>query len=202
MPRFSSLPARLATLLFCAGIAMASTIASADYNLVDAPKELPDFLLFNQDFKPLRRQDLQGQWTLLYFGYMNCPDVCPTTLSHLSRVMKSLKQSDVIPLPRVLFVSVDPWRDTPQKLKEYVRYFDPSFLAASADTPQLNILTNALQVIYYNNRNREDSTDYAVSHSDAVFLLDPLVRLRGYFKAPLNDDEMTRVLERELKPQP
>lgn len=157
---------------------------------VDA-RQLPDFLLFNDDFKPLRNEQMRGQWTLFFFGYMNCPDLCPTTLQTLATVLQRLRQQQADQLPQVIFVSIDPWRDTPNKLRTYVRYFDKSFVGASADEPQLNILTNFFKVIYYNNRSKSSPSEYEVAHSDSVMLINPEGRFVGYFKSPLNSDEIT-----------
>ena len=157
---------------------------------VDA-RQLPDFLLFNDDFKPLRNEQMRGQWTLFFFGYMNCPDLCPTTLQSLATVLQRLRQQQADQLPQVIFVSIDPWRDTPNKLRTYVRYFDKSFVGASADEPQLNILTNFFKVIYYNNRSKSSPSEYEVAHSDSVMLINPEGRFVGYFKSPLNSDEIT-----------
>ena len=164
---------------------------------VDA-RQLPDFLLFNDDFKPLRNEQMRGQWTLFFFGYMNCPDLCPTTLQSLATVLQRLRQQQADQLPQVIFVSIDPWRDTPNKLRTYVRYFDKSFVGASADEPQLNILTNFFKVIYYNNRSKSSPSEYEVAHSDSVMLINPEGEFVGYFKSPLNSDEITDKLAKLL----
>jgi len=152
------------------------------------PDSLPDFLLFDYDFKPVRNSHLKGKWTLFYFGYLSCPDVCPTTLQTLNKSMQLLKNKPMAKNIQVIFVSLDPWRDTPEKIKQYVQYFNPEFIGASADTPQLNILTNFFKIIYYNNRTDNRSTKYAVAHSDQVILVNPKAEFSGQFNTPLDSE--------------
>jgi protein SCO1/2 len=152
-------------------------------------EKLPPFLLFDDDFKPLKNEQLSNNWTLMFFGYTSCPDVCPTTLYTLAKAVEKIKQEKLTP-PRVVFVSVDPWRDTPQRLKPYVQYFNEDFIGASADTPQLNILTNFFKIIYYNNRQQSDQAEYDVAHSDQLVVINPQVEFSGYFKAPLESEAL------------
>ena len=176
---------------------IAATTRSFQWNNTSS-KSLPDFLLFDDNFKPFRNSGLTGKWTLFFFGYLNCPDVCPTTLQTLATAMELLKSEQQAENIQVIFVSVDPWRDTPEKLKKYVKYFNPGFIGASADTPQLNILTNFFKVIYYNNRSGNGSTEYEVAHSDQLILVNPDREFSGYFKAPLDSqliaDDLIKII--------
>ena len=92
------------------------------------PRALPAFELIDQARAPFGPERLRGQWTFLFFGFVNCPDVCPTTLAMLAdvraRIATDLPRGDV---PQVVLVSVDPGRDTPPVLAQYVAHFDPSF---------------------------------------------------------------------------
>ena len=147
------------------------------------PPRLGDFRLHGADGKPLTGASLDGHWTLLFFGFTHCPDVCPSTLATLKQVRKRLvDNASFADKGQVLFVSLDPTRDTPEKLGEYVRYFDPSFLAATGDDAQLDALARPLGVI----RAKVDGPngDYTLDHTASIFLVDPERRVIGLFGLP------------------
>lgn len=127
------------------------------------------FTLTDQDGRTAHAEDYRGHVLLLYFGYTHCPDVCPTTLARLAQALKSLgaQAQDV----RVLFVSVDPARDTNAVLRPYVHYFGPDFVGLRGEDAALRKLTQRYRVSYgYDAPNANG--EYAVSHSSAVFLFD------------------------------
>jgi protein SCO1/2 len=134
-----------------------------------------DFNLISQNGTKVTAADLKGKTTLLYFGYTSCPDVCPTTLSNLAQALRRLgpKASSV----RVLFVSVDPGRDSVQVLRRYTSAFGPQFVGLTGDDRQLTSLTKRYRVAY--RRGAPDvNGDYAVYHSSAVFVFDADGRVR------------------------
>ena len=135
---------------------------------------------------------LRGKWSLLFFGYTHCPDICPITLGTLKQVHQLLgdKNKNI----QYIFVAVDPERDTPTLLANYTGYFHPDFLGLSGPHSELDKLTKALGVNYRLGKN--DTGDYQVDHSAAVFLVDPQVRLRGVFSAPQNAQNMAANLSR------
>ena len=185
--KFAGYPLIISLLLLTIFVSQAQASSTNSFHQNENKSSLlPDFLLFDHDFKPIRNSNLKGHWTLFFFGYLNCPDVCPTTLQTLATSVELLKNEQNAKNIQVIFVSVDPWRDTPEKLKQYVQYFNSDFIGASADTPQLNILTNFFKVIYYNNRTDNSSKEYDVAHSDQLLLVNPDGEYSGYFKAPLN----------------
>lgn len=149
--------------------------------LLPQPKTLPDFRLITSDGAPFGPPQLRHKWTFLFFGYTHCPDVCPTTLLMFKQVHAQLAAAPAIERDtRFLFVSLDPYRDTPAVLKGYIRYFDPSFLAATGDTHVIDHLTDALGTPYA----IEDGPtpdDYIVNHSAAVVLIDPQGRYYARF---------------------
>lgn len=148
---------------------------------VNDSRPLPAFALQRAD-GTLSNADLIGRWTLLDFGYSFCPDICPTTLATLSEVKAQLAARS-LPAPQVFFVSVDPARDTPARLAEYVRFFDPDFIGATGDDAALAPLVKHLAVHYQ----RHDATDkklYVVDHSAVVYLIDPQGRLKAIFSWP------------------
>lgn len=157
--------------------------------LLPTPKPLADFALRDQDGAPLTPAELRGQWTFLAFGFTSCPDVCPTTLANLAAVSRQLAAAGVAPA-RVLFVSVDPERDSPERLAEYVRHFNTQFLGATGTHEALRALTAQLGVLYARAPEQDTALGYLVDHSAAILLLDPQVRLAAIFSAPQDPGAM------------
>jgi protein SCO1/2 len=137
--------------------------------------------LVKDDGSALVKQDIRGHWTLVFFGYMNCPDICPTTLNVLAQAKRNTKQE----FPKVIFVSVDPERDTIEKLGKYVRYFDPDFNAVTGTPEMIKALTLQMSVVFMKapGASGEDE-DYLVDHSSSIMLLNPKGRLQAFLGAP------------------
>jgi protein SCO1/2 len=151
--------------------------------LYPQPRVVPEFALVRADGKPLTRADWHGHWTLAFFGFTQCPDVCPTTLAVLKQVWAKLdptQRSRVV----VDFVSIDPQRDTPEQLGKYTAYFSPDFIAATGTDEQLTLLSRALGLVYA--RTPAQGTEYSVDHSAQVVIIDPQGRLVGIFRPPLD----------------
>jgi protein SCO1/2 len=144
---------------------------------------LSAFSLSMADGATLNQDSLKGHWTLLFFGFTHCPDVCPNTLSVLKQTTQRLADD---PLYRahgqVVFVSVDPERDQPAALAKYVHYFNPQFLAATGPAAALADLTRPLGVIHA--RVPLAGEDYAIDHTASIFLIDPALRLLGVWSLP------------------
>jgi len=157
------------------------------------PPTLAPFALTDAEARPLTEADLRGRWTLLFFGFTQCPDVCPGTLAVLKQVTRKLADDPTFKAQgQVLFVSVDPARDTPEVLKPYVAYFDPSFRAATGDAAALAKLTGPLGVIYA--KVPGDDGAYAMDHTASIFLIDPELRVLSAIGLPhVADDIATRV---------
>lgn len=127
---------------------------------------------------------LGGHWTLLFFGFTHCPDVCPTTLATMKSVRAALADlPDFAARGQVLFVSVDPARDTPEALRTYVEYFDPEFRAATAPPERLNVLTRQLGILYARIETG-DPDGYTLDHTASLLLVSPERRLVGVFAPP------------------
>ncbi len=159
------------------------TVRVASGTLLQQPRALPDFTLIDQDGQPFTRAQLQGKWTLIFPGFTYCPDICPTTLGLLKTVRSQLDPQAAARLQVVLF-SIDPARDSPSRLKEYVTYFSPDFRAATVDEPQLKAMAQALGVAYAKVPGGTPET-YTMDHSAALILINPDGELTGYFTAPL-----------------
>jgi protein SCO1/2 len=145
------------------------------------PRVISPFKLAAQDGKPFDLESLKGKWTFVYFGYTYCPDVCPTTLAELARAKKLLDQAGLS--AQYVFVSVDPQRDTPKRLAQYVAFFDPGFVGASGGGEALTALTRQIGVAYSFPEGTKGAT-YAVDHSSIVALFDPDARLHAVFTPP------------------
>jgi protein SCO1/2 len=152
--------------------------------LYPSPRELPDFRLQRADGNALTRADWKGRWTVAFFGYTNCPDVCPTTLATFKQVFAKLAADGIADKVRFDFISVDPARDTPEQLTRYVGYFDKDFVAATGSDEELTRLTRALGLIY--SREANGNGDYAVDHSASAVIIDPSGREVGLFRPPFD----------------
>ncbi len=155
------------------------------------PRALPAFELIDQSGAPFGVQRLQGQWTFLFFGFVNCPDVCPTTLATLAQVRRALGDLPEPDQPGVVLVSVDPGRDTPPVLAQYVAHFDPSFAGVTGNPGAIESLTQALGVAVVVGLPVADG-NYAVDHTAAVFLVDPEGRLAALFNTPHDPGAIAR----------
>src|ERR1700692_289489 len=152
-------------------------------------RALPDFSLIDQQGKVFGSANLRGHWSLLIFGYTNCPDYCPTTLTTLAAVQKRLRAAKAPVLPQVIFVSVDAKRDTPAQLAKYVPYFDPEFIGlTAADQPAIEALARKWGVAVV----IRPATDgnYTVDHSGAIFVLTPDGRLSAILTGPFNAESL------------
>lgn len=125
-------------------------------------------------------QDLQGRLSLLFFGFTNCPDICPDTLGVLARAMETLETMRVDSMPQVVFISVDPERDGGQAMKDYVDYFDPRFRAVTGNDRALAELTGQVGAMFVRH-SPDESGYYAVDHSGMVVIVDARGRMIGRF---------------------
>ena len=134
------------------------------------------FNLTDEAGKTVTADDYRGKAVLLFFGFTSCPDVCPITLSTLSSLLSQLTEAERERI-RVLFVSVDPQRDTPGKLQEYTSYFGPQFVGLTGTQEQLRAL-NKRYLVTYDYGQPDESGFYSVSHSGAVFGFAPSGEVR------------------------
>jgi protein SCO1/2 len=136
-----------------------------------------DFALTDHTGKPRTLADYRGKAVVVFFGYTQCPDVCPTTLATLAEAMKQLgPDADRV---QVLFITVDPERDTPALLSQYVPAFDPRFVGLWGDAAATEKVAKEFKVIYQKQPGPKPGS-YTVDHSAGVFLFDPQGRLRVY----------------------
>ena len=157
---------------------------------------IADFRLADHHSQPFSLADLRGKWSLIFFGFTDCPDVCPGTLFELQKVNANMIQaleaeSD---RPQILFFSVDPERDTPAKLEQYLSYFDPGFIGITGDQVQLLPLTRQLGIAYRIDDHEPGTQQYDVAHSVSILLTDPEGRLYGAFPAPHDAEKISAEL--------
>ena len=150
---------------------------------VSPSRALPDFSLIDQRGETFGNARLRGHWSLMFFGYTNCPDFCPTTLATLAALEKRLRAEPGTPRPQVVFMAVDAKRDTPAQLARYVPYFDPEFIGITApDQPTIDALTAKMGVGVV--ITPKDDGTYTVDHSGVIFVLNPDGRLAAILTGP------------------
>jgi protein SCO1 len=159
-------------------------------------REVGPFQLVNDAGQPFSSAQLQGQPSLVFFGFTHCPDVCPTTLAALARAKRKLgpggEAFDVV------LVTVDPARDTPATLKRYVRLFDPTFAGLTGSEAQLDPVYAAYHVYHRAGSGKGSANGYIVAHSSAVQFISPGGRLRGTGDWSDSPDELA-VLMRQAR---
>ena len=150
--------------------------------LLIPPRPLPPFALTDQAGAPFDASRVRGHWTLMFFGFTHCPDVCPTTLGMLAQVEKMVATPPAAIAPQVVLISVDPERDTPVQLASYVKYFSPTFTGVTGSTTAIDDFTRALGIPVA--RTKLPNGDYTVDHSAAILLFDPDGAMHALFSAP------------------
>ena len=168
---------------FVAGLALFSAVVFIVTGRSPAPIALPSavggpFRLVDQNDQTITDQDLKGQPFLVFFGFTHCPDVCPTTLFEVSEVLRVLGPD--LKRVRALFVTVDPERDTPAKLKDYLSSFDPRLVGVTGDAAGIAAVEKAYRV--YAKKVPLDAGGYTMDHTAIVYLMDK----NGRFVAPFN----------------
>lgn len=157
--------------------------ATAQVVVLDEPHELGAFHLMSVQGQDFSLAQLLNKWNIVFFGYLNCPDVCPGTLSVLQMAAREIPAA--LDHYRFIFVSVDPQRDTPEKLKEYVKYYHTAFIAVTGGHDQLSSFAQQLFVEYDILRD-DASSKYAVEHTANLLIIDPKGRLRAAIHPPLS----------------
>jgi protein SCO1/2 len=149
--------------------------------VLDKPRIFSDFELVDHRGEVFNLDRMKGIWTIVFFGFTHCPDICPTTLAMLNETYSKLKESEK-ELLQVVMISLDPERDTVEKLAEYVPYFNPEFTGVTGNKHLIRRLTAELNVAY--NQVPLSGDDYTVDHSTQLILVNPMGHYHGFFKAP------------------
>ncbi len=154
-------------------------------------RDVPKLTLTNQDGEPVQVDQLEGKWTLLFFGYTFCPDICPATLAEL-RQLRSQLPDEVREQLRPVLVSVDPARDTPEQLKQYLEFFGEGFLGLTGTLDDIQTLANGVGIPFIpGDTSREN---YTVDHSGNLVIIGPDGRQHGFIRAPLKVQKLSQQL--------
>lgn len=191
-------------LALCAGLALAMAGCGGKEQPLFGKQLWPtkaayNFKLTDQNGQPLSLAQFQGKAVLFAFGFTNCPSYCPATLSHFTAIRKALPESlrDQV---QFLFISVDPERDTPSSLKQFVSFYDQDFLAATGSESDLKMAATAFYASYRKVAG-ETAEDYLIDHSTQAYLINPAGRWELYYSfdkltdAKAIADDIVRVLK-------
>jgi protein SCO1/2 len=180
--------AAMAIGVVCLVVAGPAAAAQFRGGLLEPPRPAADLSLRTQDGKPFRLSREHGKVVALWFGYTFCPDVCPTTLAELTQARQQLgKDAERL---SIVFVTVDPERDTPERLREYVKAFGGDFVAATGTPEQLAQARKAYGVVAKKQVVSGTSAAYLIDHSAFVYVVDPAGRLRLMFPFGMSVEDM------------
>lgn len=196
---------RLPTLLVAAGFAVSPVYAQHEHDahehaapraavaqsagfFLPQPLPLGAFTLVDQNAEPFALSDLEGRWTLLVFGYTHCPDVCPTTLLQVRETKRLLRKRDPALDVRSVFVTIDPERDTPAQVAQYVDVFGEGLVGLTGSAEQLASFAEQFRVKYA--VTTSTPSGYFLDHTSSVALLTPTAELRALFSVPLRPEQL------------
>ncbi|MGQ3888089.1 SCO family protein [Legionella sp. CNM-1927-20] len=154
--------------------------------LLQKPREIQQFSLTGVDNQSFNNKSLHGKWTMVFFGFTSCGYLCPTTMSELAKMYRILEQEHIKPLPQVVMISIDPNRDTLDKLRSYVTSFDSHFYGARGEESIVKRMTHEMGVAYskVSLPNAKEPENYDMQHSGAVMLFNPKGELSAFFTTP------------------
>ena len=185
-----------------------SAAAPGGATVLKPPRPIVSLALTDHHGARITTDSLAGQWTVMFFGFTHCPDVCPTTLARLAGLQRRLPEA-LRPKVRFMLVSVDPMRDTPPRLAQYVAQFGQDFVGATAPLGELAPLLRELGVSYAYTAQAPDehaghgqhaahashgTPAYTVTHSETLYVLDPQARFHAVFTDPKDDQALLRDL--------
>ena len=187
-----------------------TTISKEDfYNegvlLLDKPRAIESFSLNSTKADTFTNNSIaDGKWRFLFFGYTNCPDICPLALAHLSSMEKTLNSTGKSHFNKnleVIFVSVDPQRDSLDNLKKYVESFSSNFLGVSSTKESLANFASQLNAAFeaVPNASEDNQENYLVNHTGNIIILNPKGHYHGFIKQPHTPDQLVRVLINLIK---
>ncbi len=149
------------------------------------PRPINAFSLTGTDGQPFNNEHLKGKWTMMFFGFTSCSSVCPITMAELSKMYRLLESKNIKDMPNIIMVSVDPERDTLEKLGQYVQSFQPHFYGARGSEEQVRAMTDEMGIVFTRIQNKEnDATHYEIEHSGAIMLFNPQGELNAFFTTP------------------
>lgn len=155
--------------------------------LLQTPRNFGELSLIDHHGEPFTRTRFEGKWSLVFFGFTYCPDICPTTMAFLNRFMGALEGTEAEDT-QVVMVTVDPARDTVEQLAGYVPFFNPEFIGVTGEFLDIHRFATALNTPFRKLPGQDD--DYLVDHSANVVLINPRGDYHGFFKTPLDQAKM------------
>ena len=161
---------------------------------LEHPRTVNEFKLTGTDQKSFDNTSLQGHWTIVFFGFTNCGYLCPTTMAELAKMYRILEEKKIKNLPQIVMISIDPERDTSDKLNRYVTAFQPSFYGARGDERFIKSMTREMGIAYAKvaNQNDIDPQNYDIQHSGALMLFNPQGELNAFFTTPHHADLLAK----------
>ncbi|NMY52489.1 SCO family protein [Pseudomonas sp. WS 5011] len=168
-----------------------TVLLDAGIVLLPQSRNLPELSLTNQDGQTVAVDQLKDQWSLLFFGYTFCPDICPATLAQLRQLQGQLPPETLAKL-RIVLVTVDPHRDTPEQLKKYLEYFDAGFIGLTGEEAIIQKLANGVSIPFIPADTSKEN--YTVDHSGNLVLIGPDGKQRGFIRAPINNTKLAAQL--------
>ena len=158
---------------------------------IDPPRQLAEFKLIDDTSKIFLPEEFAGKWNILFFGFTYCPDICPLTMKQMSDVKESLGEySDNL---RVFLVSVDPDRDRPENLRQYLDNFDKNFKGLTGEIDQIYKFSTQVNAPFFPVVNSPEQ-NYTVDHSGSLVLISPEAKYAGFFRAPHDTAKITKAL--------
>jgi protein SCO1 len=192
-----ALGAALAFGIYGAQHRAASTVALEAGTYLPQARPINAFRLLDQRGHAFTRENLNDRWSIVFFGFTNCPDICPTRLTTLAALVRRMHAAQWREIPQVVFVSIDPSRDSPSAMQHYLSAFDPEFAGLTAPDPiDLQSFTQDFGAAYSAHEKPDGS--YDVAHTGALFLVSPRVELRAILTGPFTTDALQRDIERVL----
>ncbi|WP_425913663.1 SCO family protein [Pseudomonas sp. GWSMS-1] len=168
-----------------------TALLDAGIVLLPQSRSLPALSLIDQDGQAVAVDQLKDQWSLLFFGYTFCPDICPATLAQLRQLQGQLPPETLAKL-RIVLVTVDPNRDTPEQLKKYLDYFDAGFIGWTGEEAIIQKLANSVSIPFIPADTSQEN--YTVDHSGNLVLIGPDGKQRGFIRAPINNAKLAAQL--------
>ena len=160
--------------------------------LIEPPRNLGSFNLMDSAGKEFLPEGFKGKWNILFFGFTFCPDICPITMSMLSRIEKGLDNEDQDKI-RIYLVTVDPDRDSPDQLKVYLENFSENFIGLTGGLDQIYNFATRVNAPFSPISNSKDP-HYTVDHTGSIILINPEGNYAGFFRAPHNQDDVKKAI--------
>lgn len=159
------------------------------------PKPMYHFGLKDANGQPFTLESLQGHWTLMFFGYADCPEICPTTLAIVSGAWRAFPEHTPHPKAQFVFATLNPQSDTPEKLKTFLSHFNPNFIGVTGEESELNNLSKSLSIYSWTDPQLNAAGQKVIDHSATLLLINPEGRLHALFTPPHQIENLKKDLQ-------